>query len=86
MGRRTGVASSVALCDRGSGHGSRTRRSGAAAKQRKAAKKAAVVKAKKPAAKPRRAASRGGPAPEERELHYSDLRKVMLASVLKRLK
>ena len=56
------------------------------AKQRKAAKKATVAKAKKSAAKPRRAATRSGSAPEERELHYSDLRKVMLASVLKRLK
>ena len=50
------------------------------AKQRKVAKKAV---AKKRATKPKAARTKSGG--EEREVHYSDLRKVMLASVLKRL-
>jgi len=54
------------------------------AKQRKPAKKA-VVKKKAPRSKPKREAGRAKRGAEERELHYSDLRKVMLASVLKRL-
>ena len=54
------------------------------AKQRKAAKKA-VLKVKKKAPKPKCAVARAKPGAEEREVHYSDLRKVMLASVLKRL-
>ena len=55
------------------------------AKRRKAAKKT-VQKVKKKAAQPKRAPARTKPGTEEREVHYSDLRKVMLASVLKRLK
>ena len=54
------------------------------AKQRKVAKKTAVKKrATKPQPKARAARAKSGG--EEREVHYSDLRKVMLASVLKRL-
>jgi hypothetical protein len=52
--------------------------------KRKAAKKAAVKKsAPKSKARPARAKAARH---EEREVHYSDLRKVMLASVLKRLR
>jgi hypothetical protein len=54
------------------------------AKQRKVAKKA-VVKKKKSAPKAKPKAARAKSGGEEREVHYSDLRKVMLASVLKRL-
>ena len=54
------------------------------AKQRKPVKKA-MPKVKKKAPKPKRATARAKRAGEEREVHYSDLRKVMLASVLKRL-
>jgi hypothetical protein len=54
------------------------------AAKRKAAKKAAVKKsAPKPKTRPARA---NAARDEEREVHYSDLRKVMLASVLKRLR
>jgi hypothetical protein len=54
------------------------------AAKRKAAKKAAVKKsAPRPKARPARAKAARD---EEREVHYSDLRKVMLASVLKRLR
>ena len=54
------------------------------AAKRKAVKKAAVKKsAPKPKARPARAKAARD---EEREVHYSDLRKVMLASVLKRLR
>ena len=53
------------------------------AKQRKAAKKAMVKK--KSVSKPKAKAGRAKSGGEEREVHYSDLRKVMLASVLKRL-
>ena len=54
------------------------------AAKRKAAKKAAVKKsAPKPKARPARTKASHG---EEREVHYSDLRKLMLASVLKRLR
>jgi hypothetical protein len=49
-------------------------------KAKKPAAKKTAAKAKPKAARP--AAARG----EQRELHYSDLRKVMLQSVLKRLK
>jgi hypothetical protein len=43
--------------------------------------------AKKPAAKKSTAKAKAKPArSEQREVHYSDLRKVMLQSVLKRLK
>jgi hypothetical protein len=54
------------------------------AAKRKAAKKPA---AKKSAPKPKPKAARA-PAgrDQQREVHYSDLRKVMLQSVLKRLK
>jgi hypothetical protein len=52
------------------------------AKQRKVAKKTV---AKKKAPKPKREAARAKSGSAEREVHYSDLRKVMLASVLKRL-
>lgn len=58
------------------------------AKQRKAAKKATARKAvvkKKSVSKPKPKAARAKSGGEEREVHYSDLRKVMLASVLKRL-
>ena len=54
------------------------------AKQRKVAKKA-VVKKRSPKPKPKPKAARAKSGGEEREVHYSDLRKVMLASVLKRL-
>jgi hypothetical protein len=55
------------------------------AAKRKAAKTKPV--AKKSAAKPRPKAARPAAARgDQRELHYSDLRKVMLQSVLKRLK
>ncbi len=57
--------------------------------KRKVAKKAPAKRAgpKKsaPKPKPKAARARSG-AKEQRELHYSDLRKVLLASVLKRLK
>jgi hypothetical protein len=53
------------------------------AKQRKAAKKAVVKK--KSVSKPKPKTARAKSGGEEREVHYSDLRKVMLASVLKRL-
>ncbi len=54
------------------------------AAKRKAAKRAAVKKsAPKAKAKPARAKTAHD---EQREVHYSDLRKVMLASVLKRLR
>ena len=54
------------------------------AAKRKAAKKAVVKKsAAKPKARPARATAARD---EEREVHYSDLRKVMLASVLRRLR
>ena len=54
------------------------------AAKRKTAKKAVV---KKSAPKPKARPARAKPArDEEREVHYSDLRKVMLASVLKRLR
>jgi hypothetical protein len=55
------------------------------AAKRKATKKPAAKKssAAKPKAKTARPANAGR---EQREVHYSDLRKVMLASVLKRLK
>ena len=53
------------------------------AKQRKAAKKAVVKKKSVSKPKPKAARAKSGGA--EREVHYSDLRKVMLASVLKRL-
>jgi hypothetical protein len=53
------------------------------AKQRKAAKKTVVKK--KSVSKPKPKAARAKSGGEEREVHYSDLRKVMLASVLKRL-
>ncbi|MGH7288165.1 MAG: hypothetical protein ACREI8_09145 [Myxococcota bacterium] len=55
--------------------------------KRKVAKKAAVkrsaAKARPAKAKPVRA---GGASADEREVHYTDLRKVMLANVLKRLR
>jgi hypothetical protein len=54
---------------------------GKVAAKRKAAKKTAAKKST-PKAKPKTARAAG----EQREVHYSDLRKVMLASVLKRLK
>ena len=57
------------------------------AAKRKAAKKSAAKKSgskAKPSPKPK--ASRPAAGPEQREVHYSDLRKVMLQSVLKRLK
>jgi hypothetical protein len=54
------------------------------AAKRKAAKKPAV---KKSAAKAKPKSARpAGARNEQREVHYSDLRKVMLQSVLKRLK
>ena len=54
------------------------------AAKRKTAKKAA---AKKSAARPKaRPATAKSARDEQREVHYSDLRKVMLQSVLKRLK
>ena len=53
------------------------------AKQRKATKKATVKKKSAPRPKPKAARAKSGGG--EREVHYSDLRKVMLASVLKRL-
>ena len=54
------------------------------AAKRKVAKKKAP---KKSAPKPKAKTARPRPArEEEREVHYSDLRKVMLASVLKRLR
>jgi len=54
------------------------------AAKRKTAKKAVV---KKSAPKPKARPARAKPArDEEREVHYSDLRQVMLASVLKRLR
>jgi hypothetical protein len=57
------------------------------AKQRKVAKKAMVKKksVSKPKAKAKPKAARAKSGGAEREVHYSDLRKVMLASVLKRL-
>ena len=62
----------------------RARRMVTVAAKRKAAKKSA---AKKSAAKAKPKTARPAKAGrEEREVHYSDLRKVMLASVLKRLK
>jgi hypothetical protein len=54
------------------------------AAKRKAAKKPAVKKSA-PKAKPKAARASAG-RDEQREVHYSDLRKVMLQSVLKRLK
>jgi hypothetical protein len=53
------------------------------AAKRKAAKKSA---AKKSAAKAKPKAARPAARDDQREVHYSDLRKVMLQSVLKRLK
>ena len=53
------------------------------AKQRKVTKKATVKK--KSVSKPKPKTARAKSGGEEREVHYSDLRKVMLASVLKRL-
>lgn len=54
------------------------------ASKRKPAKKPAAKKsAPKPKPKPAKAAAARD---EQREVHYSDLRKVMLQSVLKRLK
>jgi len=55
------------------------------AKQRKAAKKAMVKKKSVSKPKAKAKAGRAKSGGEEREVHYSDLRKVMLASVLKRL-
>jgi hypothetical protein len=57
------------------------------AKQRKAAKKAVMKRGSvsKPKPKPKPKAGRAKSGGGEREVHYSDLRKVMLASVLKRL-
>ena len=54
------------------------------AKQRKTAKKV-VMKKKKSAPRPKPKATPTKSGGGEREVHYSDLRKVMLASVLKRL-
>ena len=54
------------------------------AAKRKAAKKPAAKKSA-PKAKPKAARPSAG-RDEQREVHYSDLRKVMLQSVLKRLK
>ena len=55
------------------------------AKQRKAAKKAVVKKKSVSKPKPKAKTARAKSGGAEREVHYSDLRKVMLASVLKRL-
>jgi hypothetical protein len=52
-------------------------------KQRKVTKKVTVKKKSAPKSRPKAARAKSGSA--EREVHYSDLRKVMLASVLKRL-
>lgn len=54
------------------------------AKQRKVTKKASVKK-RAPKAKAKAKSARPKSSGQEREVHYSDLRKVMLASVLKRL-
>ena len=54
------------------------------AAKRKVVKKAAAKK-QAPKAKPRPARAKAA-SDEQREVHYSDLRKVMLASVLKRLR
>ena len=54
-----------------------------AAKRKTAKKPAAKKRAPKPKPKAARATAKRD---EEREVHYSDLRKVMLASVLKRLR
>ena len=56
------------------------------AKQRKVTKKATVRKKSAPKPKPKPKAARAKSGGGEREVHYSDLRKVMLASVLKRLR
>lgn len=56
------------------------------AAKRKAKKAATRKAAAKPRASKPRPAQAKGRAAEDREVHYSDLRKVMLASVLKRLK
>jgi hypothetical protein len=53
--------------------------------QRKVTKKVVLKKRKKSAPKPKPKAARAKSGSQEREVHYSDLRKVMLASVLKRL-
>jgi len=56
------------------------------AAKRKVVKKAAAKKsAPRPKSKPRPARAKAS-SDEQREVHYSDLRKVMLASVLKRLR
>jgi hypothetical protein len=54
------------------------------AAKRKVVKKAAAKKSV-PKPKPRPARAKAA-SDEQREVHYSDLRKVMLASVLKRLR
>jgi len=59
------------------------------ATKRKTNRKPAKVRAKKAApvkAKPARKASPSARADENRERHYTDLRKVMLANALKRLR
>jgi hypothetical protein len=55
------------------------------AAKRKAAKKPAAKKSGAKA-KPKAARAANPARDEQREVHYSDLRKVMLQSVLKRLK
>jgi hypothetical protein len=53
---------------------------------RKPAAKARPKKAAPVKAKPARKATPSAPAGENREVHYTDLRKVMLANALKRLR
>jgi hypothetical protein len=56
------------------------------AAKRKAAKKPAAKKGTAAKPKPKAARPSASARDQQREVHYSDLRKVMLQSVLKRLK